>query len=73
MENLLVGLVIGVVVFIMYWSQYKKKREIKEKAEREEYTKRLEELTKTFEDTVTIKTMDEKNSNSNDGVDEEII
>ena len=55
-ENLLVGVFVGIVVFVTYLSHSAKKSEMKEKAKQDEFTKRLENLNKVIETEVSIKT-----------------
>ena len=55
MENLAIGLIAGTVIFVMYLSNFSKKKEMKEKQKQDEFSKRLDNLTKSLEDEVTIK------------------
>lgn len=55
-ENLLLGIFVGIVVFITYLSYSSKRREIEENAKQAVYAKRLDNLKKSIEPKATIKT-----------------
>ena len=68
MENLAIGLIAGTVIFVMYLSNFSKKKEMKEKQKKDEFSKRLDNLTKSLENEVTI-----KENVLEDNEDEEIV
>lgn len=55
MENLAIGLITGVVIFVMYLSHSAKKNERKEKEKKDEFTKRMDDLSKSIGDDIKIK------------------
>lgn len=54
LENLAYVLTIGAVIFVIYLSNFSKKKEFKEKQKHDEFKKRLEDLSKSFDDKVRI-------------------
>lgn len=55
MENLLVGIFVGIVVFVIYLSNSAKKSEMKEKEKQDEFAKRLDNLSNLLDANVSIK------------------
>ncbi len=77
MENLAIGLITGVVIFVMYLSHSAKKNERKEKEKKDEFTKRMDDLSKSIGDDIKIKNDDFKqidDSTIDDySVDDEVV